>query len=116
MTRRRLRHRDAEGRSEGLGGLVGLDLAKVVSSGQSSRWSRAPWVWNEGYDDLSEGEATYHIVALDFGVKRNILRLLAGLGCKVTVMPATSSAEDSAGAEAGRHLPLQRPGRPGGHR
>lgn len=75
-------------------GLVGLDLAKVVSTGQSSRWSQGPWVWNEGYDDLSEGEAKYHIVALDFGVKRNILRLFAGLGCKVTVMPATSSAEE----------------------
>ncbi|PTM92616.1 carbamoyl-phosphate synthase small subunit [Mycoplana dimorpha] len=75
-------------------GLVGLDLAKVVSSGQSAHWSQRPWVWNEGYDDLSEGEAKYHIVALDFGVKRNILRLFAGLGCKVTVMPATSSAEE----------------------
>ena len=76
------------------GGLVGLDLAKVASSGQSSRWSETPWVWNEGSGELAEGEARYHIVALDYGVKRNILRLFTGLGCKVTVMPATSSAED----------------------
>ncbi|MFB9789386.1 glutamine-hydrolyzing carbamoyl-phosphate synthase small subunit [Shinella granuli] len=75
-------------------GLVGLDLAKVASSGQSSRWSEKPWVWNEGYEDLTEGDVKYHIVALDYGVKRNILRLFTGLGCKVTVMPATSSADD----------------------
>jgi len=75
-------------------GLVDLDLAKVASSGQSSRWSEKPWVWNEGYEDLPEGEAKYHIVALDYGVKRNILRLFTGLNCKVTVMPATSSADD----------------------
>ncbi|CAK7257043.1 MULTISPECIES: glutamine-hydrolyzing carbamoyl-phosphate synthase small subunit [unclassified Shinella] len=75
-------------------GLVGLDLAKVASSGQSSRWSEKPWVWNEGYEDLAEGDVKYHIVALDYGVKRNILRLFSGLGCKVTVMPATASADD----------------------
>ena len=75
-------------------GLEGLDLAKVASSGQSSHWDEKPWVWNEGYDDLADGDVKYHIVALDFGVKRNILRLFAGLGCKVTVMPATASAEE----------------------
>ncbi len=75
-------------------GLVGLDLAKVASSGQSSRWSEKPWVWNEGHGTLAESDAKYHIVALDYGVKRNILRLFTGLGCKVTVMPATSSADD----------------------
>ena len=75
-------------------GLVGLDLAKVASSGQSSRWSEKPWVWNEGTGDLAEADVKYHVVALDYGVKRNILRLFTGLGCKVTVMPATSSADD----------------------
>ncbi|WP_439616181.1 glutamine-hydrolyzing carbamoyl-phosphate synthase small subunit [Shinella sp.] len=75
-------------------GLVGLDLAKVASSGQSSRWSQEPWVWNEGYADLADADVKYHIVALDYGVKRNILRLFAGLGCKVTVMPATSTADE----------------------
>jgi carbamoyl-phosphate synthase small subunit len=73
-------------------GLVGLDLAKDVTSGQSSVWKETPWVWNEGYGE--EDSPSLHIVAVDYGVKRNILRLLAGLGAKVTVVPARTSAED----------------------
>ncbi|KQY15416.1 glutamine-hydrolyzing carbamoyl-phosphate synthase small subunit [Rhizobium sp. Root482] len=76
------------------GGLEGLDLAKVASSGQSSRFAQKPWAWNEEFGELAEADATHHVVALDYGVKRNILRLLTGLGCKVTVVPATTSAED----------------------
>jgi carbamoyl-phosphate synthase small subunit len=75
-------------------GLEGLDLAKEASSGQSSRWSEKPWVWNEDASELADADTTHHVVALDYGVKRNILRLFTGLGCKVTVMPATTSAED----------------------
>jgi carbamoyl-phosphate synthase small subunit len=75
-------------------GLEGLDLAKEATSGQSSRWSEKPWVWNEGYSELAEADARYHVVCLDYGVKRNILRLFAGLDCKVTVMPATTSTEE----------------------
>ncbi len=75
-------------------GLEGLDLAKVATSGQTSVWNETPWAWNEGAGTLGPEDAKYHVVALDFGVKRNILRLFAGLGCKVTVMPATTSAED----------------------
>lgn len=73
-------------------GLVGLDLAKDVTSGQSSAWTEAPWVWNEGYG--ARGDEAMHIVAIDYGVKRNILRLLAGLGARLTIMPATASAEE----------------------
>lgn len=73
-------------------GLVGLDLAKEVTSGQSSSWTETPWVWNEGYGERAE--ETMHVVAIDYGVKRNILRLLAGLGAKVTVVPAKTSADD----------------------
>ena len=73
-------------------GLVGLDLAKDVTSGQSSVWKEQPWAWNSGYSQGS-GEAM-HIVAVDYGVKRNILRLFAGLGAKVTVVPAKTAAED----------------------
>ncbi|MEX0343496.1 MAG: glutamine-hydrolyzing carbamoyl-phosphate synthase small subunit [Rhizobiaceae bacterium] len=73
-------------------GLVGLDLAKEVTSGQSSAWTESAWVWNEGFADNKN--ADIHIVALDFGVKRNILRLLAGLGAKITVVPATTAADD----------------------
>jgi len=75
-------------------GLEGLDLAKIASSGQSSQWAQTPWIWNEGYGELASENAKYHVVCLDYGVKRNILRLFAGLDCKVTVMPATTSAED----------------------
>jgi carbamoyl-phosphate synthase small subunit len=73
-------------------GLVGLDLAKDVTSGQSSVWSETPWVWNEGYGE--QAEPSMHVVAIDYGVKRNILRLLAGLDAKVTVVPAKTAAED----------------------
>ncbi|NEJ73221.1 glutamine-hydrolyzing carbamoyl-phosphate synthase small subunit [Rhizobium phaseoli] len=75
-------------------GLEGLDLAKIASSGQSSQWTETPWVWNEGYGQLGPADAKYHVVCLDYGVKRNILRLFAGLDCKVTVVPAATSAED----------------------
>ena len=73
-------------------GLVGLDLAKDVTSGQSSEWKQTPWVWNEGYGE--ETKQDIHIVAIDYGVKRNILRLLAGLNARVTIVPAKTSAED----------------------
>ncbi len=73
-------------------GLVGLDLAKEVSSGQSQAWTESPWVWDEGYRSVED--TTHHIVAVDYGAKRNILRLLAGLGAKVTVVPAKTSAAD----------------------
>lgn len=73
-------------------GLVGLDLAKDVTSGQSSVWKETPWVWDEGYGE--QQEPSMHVVAIDYGVKRNILRLLAGLGAKVTVVPAKTGAAE----------------------
>ncbi len=75
-------------------GLEGLDLAIKATIGQSLRWNETPWEWNKGTGQLGDSDAKYHIVALDYGVKRNILRLFAGLECRVTVLPATSSAED----------------------
>ncbi len=75
-------------------GIEGLDLAKEATSGQSSQWTQTPWVWNEGYGEADPAKAMHHIVCVDYGVKRNILRLFAGLECKVTVVPATTSAED----------------------
>ncbi|MBW8638758.1 glutamine-hydrolyzing carbamoyl-phosphate synthase small subunit [Hoeflea sp. WL0058] len=77
-------------------GLVELDLAKDATSGQSSRWIERPWVWNEGYGE-GDDDGAVHIVAIDYGVKRNILRLFSGLGCRVTVVPATATAEDILG-------------------
>jgi len=73
-------------------GLVGLDLAREVTSGQSSVWNEGPWAWNEGY--AAPGEPSMHVVAIDYGVKRNILRLLTGLGAKVTVVPAKTGADE----------------------
>ncbi|MEK1889683.1 MAG: glutamine-hydrolyzing carbamoyl-phosphate synthase small subunit [Phyllobacterium sp.] len=73
-------------------GLLDLDLAKDVTSGQSSVWTEKPWVWNEGFAEQSAPE--FHVVAIDYGIKRNILRLIAGLGAKVTILPAAATAED----------------------
>ncbi|MEL6505270.1 MAG: glutamine-hydrolyzing carbamoyl-phosphate synthase small subunit [Pseudomonadota bacterium] len=73
-------------------GLEGADLAPDVTSAETAGWSQKSWVWKDGYDE--NAEAAYHIVALDFGVKRNILRLFADLDCKITVVPAQTSADD----------------------
>jgi carbamoyl-phosphate synthase small subunit len=78
--------------ARGFPGLVGLDLAKGVTCAQSYRWDEKRWVWPEGYTKR-EGAAP-KVVALDYGAKRNILRCLATVGCDVTVMPATTTAEE----------------------
>ncbi|MBL8580633.1 MAG: glutamine-hydrolyzing carbamoyl-phosphate synthase small subunit [Rhizobiaceae bacterium] len=83
---------DLKARAKGWSGLLDLDLAKDVTSGQSSQWTETPWVWNEGYG--AQAEPGMHVVAIDYGVKRNILRLLAGLGAKVTVVPAQTPAAE----------------------
>jgi carbamoyl-phosphate synthase small subunit len=71
-------------------GLSGVDLAKVVSATQPYEWTEAEWVLGQGYGKLINPQ--FHVVAFDFGVKRNILRMLAERGCKVTVLPAQSTA------------------------
>ncbi len=86
---------DLKRRAAAWSGLIGLDLAKEVTSGQSSVWRETPWVWNEGFGE--QAEPSMHVVAIDYGVKRNILRLLAGLGAKVTVVPASTGAEEILG-------------------
>jgi len=73
-------------------GLVGMDLVPMVTSGQRFTWDETPWVWDQGFGRQDKPE--FNVVAVDYGVKRNILRLLAGEGCKVTVVPASTSAED----------------------
>ena len=73
-------------------GLVGLDLAKDVTARQMYRWSETPWAWNSGYG--AEGKPTFRATVLDYGVKRNILRMLAGLGADITVLPASASLEE----------------------
>ncbi len=70
----------------------GLDLVPLVTSAQRFDWHEGTWKLGEGY--RAPGELKHHVVAIDYGVKRNILRLLTEAGCDVTVVPATASAED----------------------
>jgi len=73
-------------------GLVGMDLVPLVTSGQRFTWDETPWQWGKGYGRQTSPE--FHVVAIDYGIKRNILRLLASAGCKITVVPAKTSAEE----------------------
>jgi carbamoyl-phosphate synthase small subunit len=73
-------------------GLVGMDLVPDVTSAQRTSWDETSWVPEAGYG--TQCTAKYHVVAIDYGIKRNILRLLADAGCAVTVVPATTSAEE----------------------
>lgn len=73
-------------------GLKGMDLAKEVTTQDSYSWKEADWTLEEGYKTLSEPK--FKVVAYDFGVKRNILRLLAERGCDLTVVPAQTPAKD----------------------
>jgi carbamoyl-phosphate synthase small subunit len=76
-------------------GLEGMDLAKEVSCRQFYTWNETTWALGEGYG--TQTNPKFHVVAVDFGAKRNILRDLAHLGCKVTVVPANATAEDVLG-------------------
>lgn len=82
----------ASDKAKAFPGIAGMDLAKVVCV-------KEPYEWNDGSNfsnrlrPIKQTEKVFNVVALDYGVKRNILRLLVDLGCKVTVLPATSSAE-----------------------
>src|SRR5262245_28718418 len=73
-------------------GLVGMDLVPMVTSGQRFTWDETSWEWGKGYGRQDDPE--FHVVAIDYGIKRNILRQLASKGCKVTVVPATTPAAD----------------------
>ena len=74
-------------------GLKGADLAKVVSRTSQESWAQGVWRLGQGLADHSGAERTFRVVAYDFGVKRNILRLLVDRGCDVTVVPAETPAE-----------------------
>jgi carbamoyl-phosphate synthase small subunit len=74
-------------------GLAGMDLAKVVTTGKSYAWTDGAWKLGTGFKRI-EG-ARFHVVAYDYGVKRNILRLLAERGARVTVLPAQAGANDA---------------------
>jgi carbamoyl-phosphate synthase small subunit len=74
-------------------GLAGMDLAKVVTAPASYEWSETEWKLGAGYGEQTEPR--FHVVAFDYGVKRNILRMLAERGCRLTVLPATATAEQA---------------------
>src|SRR6202453_4362419 len=73
-------------------GIDGMDLVPAVTTTQRFDWDQTSWTLGAGYG--TRGEARYRVVAVDYGIKRNILRLLSDCGCEVTVVPATTSAED----------------------
>ncbi len=76
-------------------GLKGADLAKVVSTAKSYEWTEGCWSPDAGLSEVTaHGTKRWHVIAYDFGVKRNILRILVDMGCRVTVVPATTPAAE----------------------
>jgi carbamoyl-phosphate synthase small subunit len=73
-------------------GLDGMDLVPTVTTAQRYTWDETTWRWGTGYGRVED--PAFNVVCIDYGIKRNILRLLAENGCRVTVVPATTSAED----------------------
>ena len=83
---------DAIAKAKGFPGLMGMDLAKEVTTDKQYAWNESVWDLEQGY--TKNADSIYKVVAYDFGVKRNILRLLVERGCDVTVVPATTPAKD----------------------
>jgi carbamoyl-phosphate synthase small subunit len=75
-------------------GLKGMDLAQGVSTEQAYDWSAGTWELGAGYADRDPDRASFYVIAYDFGVKRNILRMLVDRGCRVTVVPARTPADE----------------------
>src|SRR3979490_1794258 len=99
-------------------GLAGMDLVPRVTSAHGFTWDETPWGWEKGFGRQTALE--FNPVAVDYGIKRNILRLLAGEGCKITGVPGRRRLKDAGGAagprgggslgvDAGRHIPEYRP-------
>jgi len=84
--------KDAIAKAHAAPSMAGLDLAKVVSCTQRYDWSQGVWALEGGYSEARD--AQFHVVACDYGIKHNILRILADKGCKVTVVPAQTRAGD----------------------
>jgi len=83
---------EASSRARQFPGLAGMDLAKVVTTGQPYEWREGRWTLEAGFRQLEN--ARFHVVAYDYGIKRNILRMLADCGARVTVVPAQLPARD----------------------
>ena len=75
-------------------GLKGMDLAKVVTRDTADSWSTSSWELGTGYVEKADAEQPFHVVAYDFGVKHNILRMLVERGCRLTVVPAQTPAAE----------------------
>ena len=75
-------------------GLKGMDLAKEVTVAESYTWQQGSWTLGEGHGEPGAADLPYHVVAYDYGVKRNILRMLVDRGCRLTVVPAQTSAAE----------------------
>ncbi|MCJ2375909.1 glutamine-hydrolyzing carbamoyl-phosphate synthase small subunit [Vibrio sp. ZSDZ34] len=76
-------------------GLKGMDLAKVVTTKESYEWKQGSWTLTGGLPEAkADSELPFHVVAYDFGAKRNILRMLVDRGCRLTVVPAQTTAEE----------------------
>ncbi|AEG31821.1 glutamine-hydrolyzing carbamoyl-phosphate synthase small subunit [Thiomicrospira cyclica] len=83
----------AVAKAQAFAGLNGMDLAKEVTVSKAYTWHEGTWQLGEGHVDRS-AQATRHVVAFDYGIKRNILRMLADRGCRLTVVPAQTSAAE----------------------
>jgi carbamoyl-phosphate synthase small subunit len=80
--------------ARGFAGLKGMDLAKEVTVSEPYTWREGSWTLGEGYSTCSDENLPWHVVAYDYGVKRNILRMLVDRGCRLTVVPAQTSASE----------------------
>jgi carbamoyl-phosphate synthase small subunit len=83
---------EAVSRAAAAANMSGLDLAQVVSADKAYPWTQTEWTLGSGYGEQSD--ASWHVVAYDFGIKRNILRMLASRGCRITVVPARTGASE----------------------
>ena len=101
----------AVARAKAAPSMSGLDLARVVSVATPYGWTETEWRLGSGYGTL--GQARFHVVAYDFGIKRNILRMLASRGCRVTVVPATTPASAVMALRPGGVFLSNGPGDPG---
>ena len=80
--------------AKGFAGLAGMDLAQVVTAEANYAWNAGSWRLGKSFRETASDDANYHVVAYDFGIKRNILRMLADRGCRLTVVPAQTPAAD----------------------
>jgi len=83
---------DAIARARAVPSMAGLDLAKVVSCTKPYEWTSSTWALGTGYAPM--GEARFHVVAYDYGIKHNIMRMLAARGCRITVVPAQMAGRE----------------------